>query len=102
VEVNLVSLRRDAALIPLAGDKPDKLLLFARIGLHGRQLPTQTGKIGRQFRLEPKDFSACGMLDRQNMGMEGLPAKGLERNLGLLRQKHALGAETRPVDLITQ
>jgi hypothetical protein len=63
VEVNLVSLRRDAALIPLAGDKPGKLLFFARIGLHGRQLPTQTGEIGRQFRSEPKDFSALGMLD---------------------------------------
>ena len=102
MEVNPVSLRRDAALIPLAGDKPGKLLFFAGISLHGRQLPTQTGEIGRQFRLEPKDFSARGMLDRQDMGMEGLSAKGLERNLGLLRQKHALGAKTRPIDLITQ
>src|SRR5580704_4679526 len=36
------------------------------------------------------------------MGMEGLSAKGLERALGLLRQKHALGAKTRPVNLVAQ
>ena len=62
----------------------------------------QTGKIGRQFRPEPKDFAADGMLDRQYMGMQGLSAKGRQRRLGWLRQKRRFGAKSRPVDLVAQ
>src|SRR5947207_2051756 len=42
------------------------------------------------------------MFDRQDIGMEGLSAKGLERRLGFQRQKRALGAKTRSIDLVAQ
>ena len=35
----------------------------------------QTGKIGRQFRAEPHDFTVNRVLESQYMGVERLPAK---------------------------
>jgi hypothetical protein len=34
------------------------------------------------------------------MGMEGLPAKGIERGLGFRRQKGGFGAKTAAIDLV--
>ena len=62
----------------------------------------QTGKIGRQFRPQLKDFTGDGVLDRQYMGMERLPAKGFEGGLGRFGQQGGLGAEPRSVDVIAQ
>ena len=61
----------------------------------------QTGKIGRQFRPELKDFAAQRVLYPQNMGMQGLPAKGSERRSGFWWQKGGFRAESGPIDLIT-
>jgi hypothetical protein len=60
----------------------------------------QTGKIGRQFRPELEDFAARRMQDPQNMGMQGLPAKGGKSGLGLRGQKGRFGAKSRSIDLI--
>ena len=46
----------------------------------------QTGKVGRQFRTEPQDFTGCWVRNREYMGMEGLSAKGRKCALGCFRQ----------------
>ena len=61
----------------------------------------QTGKIGRQFRAEPQDFTGSGVLNYQYMGVQGLSAKIRERRPGGLRQKRRFGAKTRPVHVVT-
>ena len=99
------SLRRDGALIRLkrrkfAGSRLSKPLFIARISPNGRQHIMQTGKIGRQFRAEPQDFSGNGVFDRQYIGMQGLSAKGRQRALRRLRQKRRFGPKSRSVNLI--
>ena len=62
----------------------------------------QTGKIGRQFRPERKDFAARGVLDRQYMGMQGLSAKALECLVCRWRQQPGFGLEAGSIDIVTQ
>ena len=61
----------------------------------------QTDNVGRQFRPELKDFAARRMRDPENIGMQGLPAKGNERRSGFWWQKGGFRAESGPIDLIT-
>src|ERR1700722_13488643 len=77
-----------------------KPLFIARISPNGRQHIMQTGKIARQFRAEPQDFSGNGVFDRQDIGMQSLSAKGRQRVLRRLRQKRRFGPKSRPVNLI--
>src|SRR6516162_10287487 len=60
----------------------------------------QTGKIGRQFRAEPQDFSGIWVFDCKYVGMQGLSAKSPERGLRRLRQKRRFGSKSQPVNLI--
>ena len=60
----------------------------------------QTSEVGWQFRPESQDFTVNGVFDDQYMGMEGLPAKSLQRGLSRHRQQGGLGPETWPVDVI--
>ena len=88
------SLRRDTALISVKWlQKAEKSVnpylspdyISAGLGPTAGQRITQTGKIVRQFRLEPQYFAADGMLDRQYMGMKGLPGKTRQRGPGVGR-----------------
>ena len=62
----------------------------------------QTGKIGRQFRAETQEVMGNWVFDCEYVGMQGLPAKGCQGLLGLLRQKCRFSAKTRPVDVVPQ
>src|SRR5579883_26027 len=57
----------------------------------------QTDKIGRQFRPEPQDLTARGVLDGEYMGVKGLSAKSRQRRLASRGQKCRFGAKTRPI-----
>ena len=62
----------------------------------------QTGKIRRQFRAEPHQFTANRVLEAQYMGVEGLSAKVLQGRLGGFRQQGSLAAEAWPVNVIAE
>ena len=62
----------------------------------------QTGKLRRQFRAEPQDFTGDWMFDDQDMGMQALSGKLTKRGLGRSRQQRGLGPEPWAVDLIAQ
>jgi hypothetical protein len=75
-------------------------LFIATAGPIPGQRITQTGKVGRQFRPELKDFAARRVRYPQNMGVQGLPAKGCERFFRFWRQKYRLGAESGSIDRV--
>ena len=60
-----------------------------------RQRYHANGQIRRQFRPEAQDFTACWVLDRQYMGMQGLSAKGRQRLLGRLAATARLWSGSR-------
>ena len=62
----------------------------------------QTGKIRRQFRAEPHQFTANWVLEAQYMGVEGLSAKILQGNLGRFRQQGGLAEESGPINAVAQ
>ena len=63
---------------------------------------TQTSEVGRQFRPELGYFAARWVFDRQNMGMQRLSGKICEGCTGFRRQKGRFGAESGPINLVSQ